>query len=134
MNQPDYITRTIQQFAETLAALLFGVRSKGQDITFNDLNELSLTFTGLSLDTLAPLSTQQILSLYSVTGELDIDKVYVSARLLYQLAEQESDKEKTLFLKNKVLDLLLEVYEKLGEYLNEDHKSFTQNLKDDLER
>lgn len=126
--------RTIQQFAELLSALLFGARSKDQYITFNDLNELSLTFTGLSLGTLTSLSTQQILSLYSVMEELDINKVYVSARLLHQLAEQDSDEERAFPLKNKALDLLLEIHDKLDGYLNEDHESLTQSLKNTLER
>lgn len=134
MNQPDYIMKTIQQFAEMLAALLFGARAKDQYIAFNDLNELSLTFTGLSLGTLTSLSTPQILSLYSVMEELDVNKVYVSARLIYQLAEQDSNKERALPLKDKALDLLLEVYERLGGYLNEEHESLTQNLKHDLGR
>ncbi len=66
--------------------------------------------------------------------ELDVNKVYVSARLIYQLAEQDGNKERALPLKDKALDLLLEVYERLGGYLNEKHESLTWNLKHDLGR
>ena len=132
MYQPDYIMRTIKQFSEMLAALLFGARTKGQEVTFNDLEELSLTFTGLSLKTLMALPTSQLLNLFSVTGALDIEKVYVSARLLYQLAEQEGDTERALALKKKARDLLLRVFQVFGGYLNEEHEALVKELQEDL--
>jgi hypothetical protein len=132
MYQMDYIMRTIKQFSEMLVALLFGARARGQEVTFDDLDELSLAFTGLTLDTLTRLDSSQIINLFSVTGELDINKVYVSARLLYQLAEQEGSAEKATGQKRKALDLSLEVYQRLGEYLNEEHEALTQSLKNAL--
>ncbi len=128
MCQTDYIMRTIKQFSEMLAALLFGARDRGQDVAFNDLDELSLSFTGITLDTLLAFSSSQIINLFSVTGEMDINKVYVSARLLHQLAEQESSEEGAVVLKSKVLDLLSEVYGELGGYLNDEHEALAQSL------
>ena len=123
MHRSDYLTRTIKQFAKMLAALLFDTRSTGQTVTFNDLDDLSITFTGLTLDTLTALDTPQLLSLYAVTGELDINKVYISARLLHQLAQQETDAVRAKTLRQKALALLHEVEGALGGYLNEDHKT-----------
>lgn len=133
MYQTDYIMRTIRQFADMLAALLFGARAGGQDVTFNDLNDLSLTFVGLNLDVLTALSAPQLVSLHSATGTLDVTKVYISARLLYQLAEQENDEERALPLKDKALSLLLEVRKELNGYLNEEHEVLTKGLEQDLE-
>ena len=129
----DYITRTIEQFAQMLARLLFGARSAGQTITFGDLEELSLTFTGLTLDTLSSLGTSQLLGLYAVTGELDINKVYISARLLHQLAEQEGSPPRALALRGKALALLSEIHEQLGGYLNEEHEALMTRLEDGLQ-
>ena len=119
----DYIMRAIKQFSEMLAALLFGARDKGENITFSELEELSFSFTGISLDTLLTLSSSQIVHLFSVTGEMDSNKVYVSARLLYQLAEQESSEEREGMLRRKAEDLLLAVYRELGGYLNDEHEA-----------
>ena len=129
MYQTDYITRTIKQFSEMLAALLFGARAKGQDVTYSDLEELSLSFTGLTLDTLVTLSSSQLVSLFSVAG-LDINKVYASARLLHQLSEQERSEEKAALLSQKALRLLEKVHQRLGGYLNEEHETLTQSLRD----
>ena len=129
MYQTDYITRTIKQFSEMLAALLFGARAKGQDVTYSDLEELSLSFTGLTLDTLVTLSSSQLVSLFSVAG-LDINKVYASARLLHQLSEQERSEEKAALLNQKALRLLEKVHQRLGGYLNEEHETLTQSLRD----
>ncbi len=129
MYQTDYIMRTIKQFSEMLAALLFGARARGQELTFSDLEELSLSFTGLTLDTLVALNGSQLVSLFSVAG-LDINKVYVSARLLHQLGEQERSEEKASALKQKALRLLEVVYQRLGGYLNEEHETLTQSLRD----
>ena len=134
MYESDYLMRMIRQFAEMLAALLFGKRSKGQDITFEELNELSLSFTGLSLHLLITLDSTQILNLYSAGGKVDITKAYVSARLFCQLAEQERSGERTLLLKSKALDLLNEVHQQLDGYLNEEHESLTQSLRDVLKQ
>ena len=129
MYKTDYIMRTIKQFSEMLAALLFGARVKGEDVAFSDLEELSLTFTGLTLDMLTALGSSQLLSLFSVTGELDINKTYASARLLHQLADQETEANATA-LNRKALALLLKVYWELGGYLNDEHESLTQTLSD----
>ena len=129
MYQTDYITRTIKQFSEMLAALLFGARAKGQDVTYSDLEELSLSFTGLTLDTLVTLSSSQLVNLFSVAG-LDINKVYASARLLHQLSEQERSEEKAALLNQKALRLLEKVHQRLGGYLNEEHETLTQSLRD----
>ncbi len=129
MYQTDYITRTIKQFSEMLAALLFGARAKGQDVTYSDLEELSLSFTGLTLDTLVTLSSSQLVSLFSVAG-LDINKVYASARLLHQLSKQERSEEKAALLNQKALRLLEKVHQRLGGYLNEEHEMLTQSLRD----
>ena len=129
MYQTDYITRTIKQFSDMLAALLFGARAKGQDVTYSDLEELSLSFTGLTLDTLVTLSSSQLVSLFSVAG-LDINKVYASARLLHQLSEQERSEEKAALLNQKALRLLEKVHQRLGGYLNEEHETLTQSLRD----
>ena len=110
-----------------LAALLFGARAKGEEVTFSDLEELSLSFTGLTLNTLTNLSSSQLVSLFSVAG-LDINKVYVSARLLHQLGEQERSEEKAALLNQKALRLLEVVYQRLGGYLNEEHETLTQRL------
>ena len=126
MYEPDYIMRTIKQFSEMLAAILFGA-TNGQ-VTLDDLEELSVTFTGLSLGTLTALGTPQLLTLYSVIGTLDIDKAYVSARLLYQLAEQEGEASRALMLKEKALALSLEVRRVLGGFLNDEHESLVQEL------
>lgn len=115
-----------------LAALLFGARAEGQAITFNDLNDLSLTFVGLNLDVLTVLSAPQLVSLHSATGTLDITKVYISARLLYELAEGECDAERALPLRNRALSLLLAVHDELNGYLNEEHETLTNRLRDDL--
>lgn len=80
------------------------------------------------------LDTSQILRLYSATGNLDVTKTYISARLLCQLAEQESAAERALPLKDRALDLLFEVHEELNGYLNEEHESLMQILRSDLER
>ena len=132
MYQPDYIMRTIKQFSEMLAALLFGARAEGRVVTFNDLEELSLSFTGLSLETVTTLGMSQLLSLYSVTGTLDINKAYVSARLLCQLAEQEGDTERAAALREKALNLLLRVYAVLGNFLNDEHERLTRELQEVL--
>ena len=127
MYQTDYIMRTVKQFSEMLAALLFGAKAKGGTLSFGDLDELSLTFTGLTLDTLTALSSSQIIRLFSVNG-LDVNKVYASARVLHQLAEQEGSAERTVVLKQKALDLLLEVHRRLGGYLNEEHETLIHTL------
>ena len=124
----DYITRAIKRFSEMLAALL-GARDKGENITFSELEELSFSFTGISLDTLLTLSSSQIVYLFSLTGEMDNNKVYVSARLLYQLAEQENSEEREGVLRRKVADLLLAVYRELGGYLNDEHEVLAQRLR-----
>ncbi len=131
MYETDYIMRTVKQFSEMLAALLFGARAKGRDISFGDLDELSLSFTGLSLNTLTSLSSAQIISFFSVTG-LDVNKVYASATLLHQLAEQESSAEKATVSRRKALALLLEVHRRLGDYLNEEHETLTRTLNSQL--
>lgn len=109
-----------------LVALLFGARDGGQ-VAFSDLDELSVSFTGISLDTLLTLESSQIVNLFSLTGEMDVDKVYVSARLLHQLAE-ESSGEGSAALRRRVLDLLSDVYRELGEHLNDEHEALAQRL------
>jgi len=131
VTESDYIMRTIKQFSEMLAALLFGKRAAGQVVNFSELDELSLSFTGLSLGFLKNLSAEQILSLYAATGELDIDKVYVTARLLYTLAEQEPETSAyRLGASKKVLRLLTEIHEQLGDFLDEEHASLIKKLGD----
>ena len=134
MYSSDYIMRTIQQFSEMLAAILFGARTSGQEVKFQDLQELSLTFTGLTLETLTALGTPQLLNLYSVTGELDINKVYASARLLHQLALGEGETQRALALEKKSLALLLKAYQALGGFLNDEHESLTAELQAKLAR
>ncbi len=120
--------RTIKQFSETLAALLVGARSTGEAVSYKDLEELSLLFAGLSLDTLVSTNSSQLLSLFSITGELDVNKTYASARLIHQLSEQESSEQQAGILKLKALELLTEIKNQQGEYINEEHQTLTESL------
>ena len=120
--------RTIKQFSETLAALLVGSRATGEAVSYKDLEELSLLFSGLSLDTLVATNSSQLLSLFSITGELDVNKTYASARLMHQLSEQESSEQQAAIFKQKALELLTEIKNQQGEYLNEEHQTLTESL------
>lgn len=131
MYQDDYLTRTIKQFAEMLAALLFGARARGEPPSFSELDELSWSFTGLGLSTLLALEAKQLLQLFSGGGELDVNKAYVSAQLLYQMA-QEAVPEETKQLYQKALLLLDAVSLHLNGYLNEEHEQLARTLRDTL--
>lgn len=120
--------RTIQQFSEMLAALLFDANTAGEEVTYKELDKLSSSFTGMGLDTLSSISGPQLIALFSIAGDLDVNKCYASARLIHQLAEQDSDEDEKLKLKAKSLDLLIEVREQLGEYLNDEHQALTEEL------
>lgn len=124
--------RTIKQFAETLAALVFNARSNDDDVSYSDLEELSTAFTGLTLDTLLSMSSAQLIALFSITGELDINKSYAGACLLHQLSKQESSEDDALKQKHTTLDLLTAIKETLGEYLNDEHQALSEELQADL--
>lgn len=109
-----------------LAAILFGTHATEQTDTYDALNELSLDFTGLGLDMLASVSVPQLLSLYALSGELDVNKVYVSGRLLYQLAEQETSPDAAQTYKAKALELFLTSGQ--GGFINDEHEVMTQKL------
>lgn len=128
MYRTDYIMRTIKQFSEMLAALLFDTRAAGEDVAYKDLDKLSSSFTGFALDALIAMPSSQILTLFSITGQLDINKSYASACLLHQLAKQESSEETKTMLNDKALDLLLEVKTQLGEFLNDEHEALIDGL------
>jgi len=131
MYKSDYIMRTIKQFAETLAALVFNARSNDDEVSYSDLEELSTSFSGLTLDTLTSMNSSQLIGLFSITGELDINKTYASACLLHQLSKQESSEEDSISQKHTALDLLIAIKEKLGEYLNDEHQVLVEELQAD---
>ncbi len=133
MYNTDYIMRTIKQFSEMLAALLFNARSTGEEVSYDDLNELSSSFTGLSLDALLTMSSAQLLALFSLTGQLDINKAYASACLIHQTSMQEGSSHNQSLQKATALDLLLEIKNQLGDYLNEEHKNLTISLTAELQ-
>ena len=126
MYSSDYITRTIKQFSDMLAAILFGTHATGQTDSYDALNELSLDFTGLGLDVLTSVNVRQLLNLYSLNGELDVNKVYVSGRLLYQLAEQDPAVAQSY--RAKALELFVRASGQAGGFLNEEHKTITDEL------
>ena len=123
--------RTIKQFSEMLASILFGVRSRGEELSLVDLEELSVSFSGFSLPGLIKMDSAQLISLFSVTGDLDVNKAYSSAMLLHTLAKQED--ENALMLKPKALDLFVAVYDRLGNYLNGEHEDIVVSLKREFE-
>jgi len=128
MYKSDYLMRMIQQFSEMLAALLFNARSTGEPVSYKDLNELSSSFTGLTLDTLRTMNSSQLISLFSITGQLDINKTYASACLIHQLSKQESSEQNKAVQENLALELLVEIKNQLGEYLNDEHKTLVEDL------
>ena len=130
MYQDDYLTRTLKQFADTLAALL-GARVRGEPPSFGELDELSWSFTGLGLKTLLSLSAPQLLQLFSVGGELDVNKAYISAQLLCQLARDDASQDSAK-LHREALQLLNAVSLHLGDYLNEEHRRLSEELESEL--
>lgn len=126
--QNDYITRTIRQFARMLAAL---IKRRGS-VTFDDLNDLSLDFTGLDLGLLRSLGTGQLISLFTVAGEVNVEKLYIAATLLYQLAQIVPD-EARVKLESRVLELLIRVRGEFGDYLNAEHEVLIEQLASHLE-
>ncbi len=100
--------RTIKQFSEMLAAILFGVRSRGDELSLDDIEELSVSFTGFSLSSLMKMDSTQLIALFSVKGDLDINKTYSSAILLHTLAKQNH--AMTLLLNKKALKLFEAVH------------------------
>lgn len=131
MYKSDYIMRTIKQFAEMLAALVFNARSNDDEVSYSDLEELSTSFSGLTLDTLTSMNSSQLLGLFSITGELDINKSYASACLLHQLSKQESSEQDAIRQKNITLELLIAIKEHLGDYLNDEHQALMEELQND---
>lgn len=126
MPRSDYLMRIVQQFSKALAALLQRTQSLNREPTLAELGELSSSFAGFDLNTLAALDTDQILQLYSITGALDVEKAYVAGMLLHRLALLEGDGQ----IERKALDVLQAVKEAYGEYVNKEHEALIFELQD----
>lgn len=126
MPRSDYLMRIVQQFSKALAALLQRTQSLNREPTLSELDELSSSFAGFDLATLADLDTDQILQLYSITGALDVEKAYVAGVLLHRLALLEDDEE----IERKALRVLQAVKEAYGEYVNREHEALVFELQE----
>ena len=82
MIQRDYIMRTVQQIAHTLAALFGGRHGRRLAETMTRLDTLSATFTGLRLDTLRGVPYDDLRAILSVSGSLAVERAYAAARVL----------------------------------------------------
>ena len=125
MSRSDYLMRIIQQFSKMLAALLTRTRSLDREPTHAELDELSRGFAGFDLDTLVALDVEQILQLYSVTGSLDVEKVYVAGVLLHHAARIDHDDR----MDARALRLLEAVHDEFGDYLSREHADVVEVLR-----
>jgi hypothetical protein len=80
MAHSDYLMRTLQQLAHTLAALFGGARGRDLAETMSRLDVISGTFTGLSLPVLRGMSYDDLYGLFSVTGAFAVERTSAPAR------------------------------------------------------
>ena len=119
MFEKDYIIRIIHQFAQMLALILFRIRSGNIEEAHQDIQAASERFLGLKLDLILSLSNQELIEMLGVNGELDVEKSYIAAQLLFCEANiRDANNEsgsKGIYLRS--LDLFLKSYAQMDETL-----------------
>ncbi len=128
MIQRDFVIRTIQQLAHTLAALLGGAKGRHLAETMERLDVISATFTGMDLPTLRSFSYRDLRALFSASGELAVERAFAAARVLHVEAELASERGAGFSREQALtaLRLLAEATEALGGFTDDDHaEAFT---------
>lgn len=131
LNEHDYIMRLIKQFTDALARVLPGkASSEVQNPSFEQLDELSLTFTDLSLSILRNLPTDQLIGLLSSGGRPDVHRTYMVGRLLLEDARAAtvSDEAALVSRGSKALYLISKSVTESEGFLDDEHEASTLAL------
>jgi hypothetical protein len=83
MIEKDYIMRMIQQFARFLAAALFKIESGRVEEARLDIKSSCKDYLGLPFNFLLGIPDQELLKIFTLGGQLDVDRCYVGAQLLF---------------------------------------------------
>ena len=112
MFEKDYLMRMIQQFVRFIARVLFKIRNAQFEDARIDLSTAAQKYIGINFDLLLSMSNQAFLDMFSHDGQLDIQRCYIAACLLY-LAGKSRDEEGisgSRLLFERSLDLLLRCF------------------------
>ena len=85
MIRSDYIMRLIEQFAQALAKILFKKENNEQVII--KLDDLSQQYLGIDIQMLNSMTSDEILSLFTVNGDLYFVKCFMAAELFRKECE-----------------------------------------------
>jgi hypothetical protein len=85
MIRNDYIMRLIEQFAQALAKILFKKENNEQVII--KLDDLSKQYLGIDIQMLNSMTSDEILSLFTINGDLYFVKCFMAAELFRKECE-----------------------------------------------
>jgi hypothetical protein len=83
MIEKDYIMRMIQQFARFLAAALFKIESGSVEEAKSDIQSACKGYLGLPFSFLLGIPDKELLKIFTLGGQLDVDRCYIAAQLLF---------------------------------------------------
>jgi len=83
MIEKDYIMRMIQQFARFLAAVLFKIDSGSAEAAQSDIQSACKDYLGLPFNFLLGIPDKELLKIFTLGGQLDVDRCYIAAQLLF---------------------------------------------------
>ena len=83
MIEKDYIMRMIQQFARFLAAVLFKIESGNVEEAQSDVQSACKDYLGLPFNFLLGMPDQELVNIFTLGGQLDVDRCYIAAQLLF---------------------------------------------------
>ncbi len=120
----DYLMRTVQQLAHTLAALLGGARGRTLAESRTRLDTISATFTGLDLGTLKAFSYADLHAVLAAGGTLAVERAFAAGRVLQADAElaAERDAGPGRAQVMTAFRLLAEVADDVGGFVDEHHE------------
>lgn len=113
MLQRDYVLRLIQQFANSLGAIVALKKARRLDEAEAAIAKVTKNLVGLELVTLRALPAQHLSDLFRSGGQLDLGKCLVAADILAEhaeVAELGSDEEEAFRSWLTALRLYLDVF------------------------
>ena len=122
MFEKDYIMRIVQQFVEFIIRIMFNVKKGNMQQARMDLEAAAERFLGLRIELILGLRNQNLVDLLSANGELDVQKAYFTAQLLFcEASVRDADGRKdAAAVYVQALELFLLSLPRMKEVLEED--------------
>ena len=83
MFENDYIMRMINRLVQVIIRIFHKIESEKIDEAHLDMKAACKRYLGLELDSLLDLSNQDLINIFSKDGEIDSEKSYIIAQMLF---------------------------------------------------